>query len=38
MQAQQITLLLEKLSQVSDEVAKVIVGQQDVIDELLISC
>lgn len=37
MQAQQITLLLEKLSQVSDEVAKVIVGQQDVIDELLIS-
>jgi len=37
MQAQQITLLLEKLSQISDEVAKVIVGQQDVIDELLIS-
>jgi len=37
MQAQQITFLLEKLSQISDEVAKVIVGQQDVIDELLIS-
>ena len=37
MQEQQITALLDKLSQVSDEVAKVIVGQQDVIDELLIS-
>lgn len=37
MQEQQITILLDKLTQVSNEVAKVIVGQQDVIDELLIS-
>jgi MoxR-like ATPase len=37
MQEQQITALLEKLTQVSDEIAKVIVGQQDIIDELLIS-
>lgn len=37
MQEQQITELLGKLNQVSDEIAKVIVGQQDVIDELLIS-
>jgi MoxR-like ATPase len=37
MQEQQITVLLDKLSQVSDEIAKVIVGQQDIIDELLIS-
>lgn len=37
MQEQQITELLNKLNQVSDEIAKVIVGQQDVIDELLIS-
>lgn len=37
MQEQQITELLGKLNHVSDEIAKVIVGQQDVIDELLIS-
>ncbi|AZQ84195.1 MoxR family ATPase [Colwellia sp. Arc7-635] len=37
MQEQQITVLLNKLSQVSDEIAKVIVGQQAIIDELLIS-
>lgn len=37
MQEQQITELLGKLDHVSDEIAKVIVGQQDVIDELLIS-
>ena len=37
MQEQQITELLNKLSQVSDEIAKVIVGQQAIIDELLIS-
>ena len=37
MQEQQITELLDKLTQVSDEIAKVIVGQQAVIDELLIS-
>lgn len=37
MQAQQITILLDKLTQVSDEIAKVIVGQQEIIDELLIS-
>ena len=37
MQEQQITELLGKLSQVSDEIGKVIVGQQEIIDELLIS-
>ena len=37
MQEQQITELLGKLNQVSNEIAKVIVGQQSVIDELLIS-
>ena len=37
MQEQQITLLLDKLAQVRDEIAKVIVGQQETIDELLIS-
>lgn len=37
MQEQKITELLGKLNHVSDEIAKVIVGQQDVIDELLIS-
>ncbi|MFT5635951.1 MAG: MoxR-like ATPase [Cognaticolwellia sp.] len=37
MQEKKITVLLDKLSQVSDEIAKVIVGQQDIIDELLIS-
>lgn len=37
MQEQQITLLLDKLTLVRNEIAKVIVGQQDVIDELLIS-
>ncbi|MBA6391355.1 MoxR family ATPase [Colwellia sp. BRX10-3] len=37
MQEQQITILLDKLTKVSDEIAKAIVGQQEVIDELLIS-
>jgi len=37
MPEQHITLLLDKLTKVSAEIAKVIVGQQEVIDELLIS-
>jgi MoxR-like ATPase len=37
MNEQEIDLLLEKLSKVSNEIGKVIVGQQNIIDELLIS-
>lgn len=37
MKEQEITRVLEKLSQVVDEVGKVIVGQQHIIEELMIS-
>ena len=37
MKEQEITATLDKLSQVIDEVGKVIVGQQNVMEELLIS-
>ena len=37
MNEQEIKILLDKLSLVSNEVSKVIVGQQEIIDELLIS-
>lgn len=37
MKEQELTALLDKLSKVNREIAKVIVGQQDIIDELLIS-
>ena len=37
MNEQEIKILLDKLSLVSNEVSKIIVGQQEIIDELLIS-
>ncbi|MFT5759133.1 MAG: MoxR-like ATPase [Alteromonadaceae bacterium] len=37
MKEQEITVILAKLSHVVDEIGKVIVGQQDIIEELLIS-
>lgn len=37
MQEQQVVALLDKLAQVGEEVGKVIVGQKEIIDELLIS-